>query len=86
MNEIIKKPIDKLGYGFIEPPYLPEGKDEYFLRDEQFPSPKKYRKLKAQEIEVLVKNENASDDWNMILVTDKFNAQYVQRCSFFGKI
>ncbi|QEC54029.1 uncharacterized protein DUF4954 [Anseongella ginsenosidimutans] len=86
MNRIVKKPIDKLGYGFIEGVYLPESKDEYYLRDEQFRTDKKYRKLKAHEIEVLVKNENTSDDWNMILVTDKFNAGYVQGCNFFGKI
>lgn len=86
MNKIVKRPIDKLGYGFIEPPYLPKGKDEYYLRDQQFSSAKKYRKLRALEIEVLVKNENTSDDWNMVLVTDKFNAQFVQGCNFFGKI
>lgn len=86
MNKIIKRPIDRLGYEFLEPPYLPEGADEYYLRDEQFQSHKKYRKLKAHEIEILVKNENTSDDWTMILVTDKFNPGYVQGCNFFGKI
>ncbi|HEY9559850.1 MAG TPA: DUF4954 family protein, partial [Anseongella sp.] len=86
MNKINKKPIDNLGYGFIEERYLPKGKGEYYLREEQFRPATKYRKLKAQEIEILVKNENTSDDWNMILVTDKFNPGYVQGCNFYGKV
>ncbi len=86
MNNIKKKPIDHLGYGFIEGRFLPEGKDEYYLREEQFRTDKKYRKLKAHEIEILVKNENTSDDWNRVLVTDKFNPSYVQGCNFFGMI
>lgn len=86
MNRIIKKQIDKLGYDFIDKQYIPEGKDEYYLRDEQFRSGKKFRKLRAHEVEVLVKNENTSDNWNQIWVTDKFNPQYVQRCNFYGRV
>ena len=35
MNQIIKTPLRNLGYDFIPAEYLPEGKDEYYLRNEQ---------------------------------------------------
>ena len=38
MNIIIKHPVNELGYNFIEPQYLPAGKDEYYLRFEQNPN------------------------------------------------
>ncbi len=35
MNDIRKSPVNSLGYHFIEPGYLPKGKDEYYLRNLQ---------------------------------------------------
>ena len=35
MNKIAKHPLKRLGYGFIDPQFLPEGKDEYYLRKTQ---------------------------------------------------
>ena len=35
MNQITKTPLRNLGYDFIPAEYLPEGKDEYYLRNEQ---------------------------------------------------
>ena len=32
-NEIKRHSIASLGYGFVKPEYLPEGKDEYYLRN-----------------------------------------------------
>jgi hypothetical protein len=29
MNSIKKKPLKEFGYGFIDPAYIPPGKDEY---------------------------------------------------------
>ena len=35
MPELKILPMRSLGYGFVPPEYLPEGKDEYYLRNEQ---------------------------------------------------
>ena len=85
-NNIIKTPVEKLGYNFIKPEFLPEGKDEYYLRNLQNRSGINYRNLTAYEIEALVKNRNASDDWNKILVSDAFNPELVKNCKFFGLV
>lgn len=84
MNHIHKSPITHLGYHFIPPEYLPKGKDEYYLRNKQNRSGINYRKLTAHEIEVLVRNQNTSDNWNNILVSDAFAPELVKNCKFFG--
>jgi hypothetical protein len=86
MNEIKKSPIDSLGYNFIEAPYLPKGKNEYYLRDQQNRNGIRYRQLTAYEIEVLVRNRNTSSNWNHILVSDAFAPELVQNCKFFGLV
>lgn len=86
MNLIQKKPLTELGYHFIDANYLPKGKDEYYLRDQQWGKHNVYRKLTAQEIETLVRNDNTSDDWNCIFVANEFNPQLVQHCHFFGMV
>ena len=86
MNEIKKSPINSLGYGFIDPRYLPKGKDEYYLRNVQNRSGISYRQLTAYEIEVLVRNRNTSANWNDILVSDAFTPELVQNCKFFGLV
>jgi hypothetical protein len=85
-NNIQKIPIEKLGYNFIKLQYLPEGEDEYYLRNLQNRSGIEYRNLSAYEIEALVKNRNTSDDWNKILVSDAFNPELVKNCKFFGLV
>ena len=86
MNEITKKPLSSIGYQFIADPYLPEGKDEYHLRNLQNRSGINYRNLTAYEIEVLVRNNNTSDNWNRIHVSDAFNPELVKNCKFFGLV
>lgn len=86
MNEIKKSPIDSLGYNFIDSRYLPEGKDEYYLRYLQKGKDARYRQLTAYEIEVLVRNRNTSANWNDILVSDAFTPELVQNCKFFGLV
>lgn len=86
MNEIKKSPIGSLGYQFIDSRYLPEGKNEYYLRDRQNRSGISYRQLTAYEIEVLVRNRNTSDNWNHLLVSDAFTPELVQNCKFFGLV
>jgi len=85
-NIIKKTSINKLGYNFIKPQFLPEGKDEYYFRNLQNRSGIEYRQLTAYEIEVLVRNGNTSDNWNKILVSDAFNPELVKSCKFFGLV
>jgi hypothetical protein len=86
MNNIIKRPIGDIGYGFIDPAYLPKGKNEYHLRNRQNRNGIHYRKLTTSEIEMLVRNNNSSDNWTNILVSDAFNPDLVKNCTFFGLV
>ncbi len=86
MNIIHKHSVDTLGYNFVEPRFIPEGKDEYHLRNVQNRNGIEYRKLSAHEIEVLVRNRNTSDDWNKLLVSRAFNPELVKNCKFFGLV
>lgn len=86
MNIITKHPVNNLGYNFVEDKYIPEGKDEYYLRFQQNPNGNEYRKLSAHEIEVMVRNRNTSDDWNMIFVSSAFNPELVKNCKFYGLV
>ncbi len=85
-NIIYKTPITKLGYDFIKAEHIPKGKDEYYLRNIQERSGRVYRQLSASEIEVLIKNNNTSDDWTKILVSKIFNPELVKNCKFYGLI
>ncbi|HEY1113961.1 MAG TPA: DUF4954 family protein [Chitinophagaceae bacterium] len=86
MNEMKKRPIRSIGYDFVEAQYLPKGKDEYHLRNLQCRNGIAYRNLTAYEIEVLVRNNNTSDDWNMLYVSNAFNPELVKNCKFFGLV
>jgi hypothetical protein len=85
-NIIYQTPHDALGYDFIKAPYLPKGKNEYYLRNLQNRNGIEYRRLTAQEIERLVINRNTSDNWNNFLVSDAFNPDLVKNCAFFGLV
>src|SRR3954453_5838452 len=85
-NNISRSTISALGYNFIPKEYLPEGKDEYYLRNLQNRSGINYRQLTAYEIEVLVRNRNTSDHWNNLLVSDAFNPELVKNCKFYGLV
>lgn len=86
MNLIKRSPIQSLGYQFVPQAYIPEGQDEYYLRNIQNRSGISYRQLNAMEIEILVRNRNQSDDWNKLLVSDDFNPELVKNCKFFGLV
>lgn len=86
MNTIKKNPVQKLGYDFIPQEFIPKGKDEYYLRNQQNVNGIQYRQLTAYEIEVLVRNRNTSDNWNNILVSNAFNPELVQNCKFYGLV
>jgi NDP-sugar pyrophosphorylase family protein len=86
MDQIEKKPLPRLGYDYIAPPFLPEGQDEYYLRNQQLGPARRFRNLKAHEIEVLVKNANHADDWADIKVSDAFDPRLVRNCHFHGLV
>jgi hypothetical protein len=86
MNNINKQPLNQLGYGFIDPRYLPQEKDEYYLRETQQFYDRHYRSLTDSEIKALEANENTSDNWVNVWVTDLFNPDLIKRCQFFGLV
>src|SRR6202790_4171406 len=86
MNQIIKTPVRNLGYDFIPSEFLPEGKNEYYLRNEQHVPSGNYRHLKLDELEELKKNGNKSDDWNFVMVTDNFLPDLIHQCNFYGLV
>ena len=87
MREVKVLPAERLGHEFIPSQYLPEGKDEYYLRNEQSPKPAGYwRNLRSEEIETLVKNANTCDDWDRILVADPFYPHLIKNCELFGLV
>lgn len=84
MNPIIKKPLSEIGYKFFPEQYIPAGEDEYYLRRKQNRNGIAYRKLTHHEIDALIRNNNTSDNWEMIEVTNVFNADLIQNCKFYG--
>lgn len=86
MNIIHKRPIAEIGYHFIESQYLPKGKNEYHLRDTQNKNRGKFRKLTPEEKTALINNNNTSDNWENIHVSENFNSKLVKNSNFFGLI
>ncbi len=87
-NDVVKKlPYDRIYKNFIDPKYIPEGHNEYYLRDMQNTMPEGgWRHLRADEIERLVNNKNVATNWDDIWVTDLFDPSMVKRNSFFGLV
>jgi hypothetical protein len=85
-NNIKKTPLAQLGYGFIGNEFFAQGEDEYVYRNIQNRSGINYRNLTADEIEALVRNNNTSDNWNNILVSDAFNPMLVKNCKLYGLV
>jgi NDP-sugar pyrophosphorylase family protein len=76
-----------IGKNFIPDEFLPKGRDEYYYRNLQTFWPKdRWRHLRADEVEQLIKNNNSSSNWDEILVTDKFDPLLVVNNSFFGLV
>jgi NDP-sugar pyrophosphorylase family protein len=86
---------ERYGYDFIAGDFLPEGCDEYYLRDRQLNAmyaskggrkPEHYRHLGSGEIEMLVKNRNISAHWDDVFVTELFDPRYVRDSFFAGRV
>ena len=85
MNQIKKHPVENLGYNFIPAEFLPEGKDEFYIRFQQNPAAD-YRPLTKQEIAILKSNGNRSDNWSQVLVRDGIDILLIEECTFFGLV
>ncbi len=87
MDVVSILPAEQIGKKFIPDQYLPKGKDEYYIREEQslWPS-EKWRHLTADEVERLVKNNNSSSSWENILVNDTFDPGQVINSKFYGRV
>ena len=91
MKENRVLPIEEHGYGFIQTDYLPPGKDEYWLRNAQqtrrfSKKPGDWRKLKPEEIQLLINNRNYCTNWDDFLVSDPFNPDLIRDSSFYGLV
>ena len=76
-----------IGKNFIPKEYLPDGKDEYYLRNLQTTWPKdRWRHLSSKEVQQLVENNNTSVNWDEIFVTDQFDTAQIKNNEFFGLI
>ncbi|MBZ4192088.1 DUF4954 family protein [Niabella beijingensis] len=85
MNLIKKHPVATLGYNFIPHEFLPEGKDEFYIRFQQNPATD-YRPLTRQEIAILKSNGNRSDNWSHVLVREGIDILLIEECTFFGLV
>ncbi len=83
--KIIKN--NKFGYNFIPTKFIPEGKDEYYIRNRQFSESKmKWRNLSKDEINILIENHNISTNWKNIYVADPFDPHQIKNSEFYGMI
>lgn len=85
-SKLIRKPLKKLGYGFIPNAYLPAGHDEYYIRERQRLTNASYRPLTETEINVLKANGNYSPNWNDVWVTDSFLPEQIEQSKFYGRV
>ncbi|NQV18595.1 MAG: DUF4954 family protein [Armatimonadetes bacterium] len=87
MDTVSILPVNSLGRNFIPEDYLPNGKDEYYFRNIQNPKSKaEWRPLRSDEVNTLIKNNNTSNNWDEILVTDQFDPGQISDSEFFGII
>jgi NDP-sugar pyrophosphorylase family protein len=56
------------------------------LRQFQRDSAKEYLPLSSEQIEILVKNNNTAEDWDRILVSERFDPRLVRNCEFWGLV
>ena len=59
MDKVLILQPEEMGKNFISGQFIPEGKDEYYIRNMQTTPPASgWRNLSAEEIERLIKNDN----------------------------
>ncbi len=87
MEKVTVLPPEKLVNGWIDPSFLPEGEDKYYIRNRQVHAPSGgWRHLTSDEIERLVKNDNTASSWDTIWVTDEFIPRMLKNNNFYGTV
>lgn len=87
MEKVTVMQPEKLVNGWIDPKYLPAGKDKYYIRNKQVHEPKGgWRHLRSGEIAALVRANNTAGNWDNIYVTDEFDPTYIKNNSFMGTV
>lgn len=86
MNIIKTHPINELGYNFISGSQIPEGFDEYYLRNWQNKENLEYKPLSEEQVRQLILNGNTADNWQNVLGKEGFDASLVKNCKFFGLV
>ncbi|MCD4692887.1 MAG: DUF4954 family protein, partial [Calditrichales bacterium] len=87
MDNVNQLPPDSIGRGFIPAQFIPQNRDEFYLRNQQFDSAgREFRPLNESEIEILIRNNNHCDDWDQLHVTDGFAPTLIRNNEFFGFI
>ena len=87
MERVTLLPTDALYDGWIDPKYIPAGKDKYHIRNRQTHKPKGgWRHLRSDEIERLVKSGNSATSWDTVWVTDEFEPRMVRDNKFYGTV
>ena len=87
MDEAVIIVPENMGRNFIPAAFLPNGKDEHYLRNTQTAPPSGgWRHLKSDELELLVKNDNTADNWDELLVTDEFDPNQIKNTRFYGLV
>lgn len=87
MEKVTVLPPEKLIDGWIDPVYLPAGKDKYYIRNKQVRKPRGgWRHLTSDEIERLVKNDNTASSWDTVWVTDEFLPRMLKNNKFYGTV
>ncbi len=71
--------------GFVPAQYGEECREED-LRLFQSDGVKEYRPLSSEQIEILAKNNNTAEDWDRILVGERFDPRLVRNCEFWGLV
>ena len=87
MEKVTVMQPEKLVNGWIDPKYLPAGKDKYYIRNKQVREPKGgWRHLRSGEIAALVRANNTAGNWDNIYVTDEFDPTYIKNNNFMGTV
>ncbi|MDR1256808.1 MAG: DUF4954 family protein [Spirochaetaceae bacterium] len=85
----------RYGYDFIGGDFLPEGRDEYYIRDRQLDAmyagrngrgQGHFRSLTPDEVEALIQNRNVSARWDDVFVTGRFDPACVRDSFFAGRV
>ncbi len=87
MEKVTVLTPEQLFDSWMDPEFIPPGKDKYYIRNRQVRTPKGgWRHLRSDEIEILVLNNNNALSWDKIWVTDGFEPRMLHNNRFYGTV